>query len=243
MTLPYTLRLGVALFRQTLRTIPRSMLVVPNVEYLQPLINKVGFPSLTLPAGVTVEPDTVAGVPGEWLLPDENSQEDTLLLWAHGGGFMFCSPGTHRQFLARVALRSQCAVFCPDYRKPPTYPFPTPHEDVWTSFKALRGGKNRIFVGGDSAGGNLALEVARLALEEDKAAGSAGVVLLSPWVDLTDTSSKSWVENQEIDFIPSQQAGIVAEIYAGDTPLEDPVVSPARRLAWPEGRHWVYTCY
>ena len=97
-----------------------------EVEYFQPLTNRVGFPSLTLPSGVAVEEagqiwtdeadvilyrcsteefifvshfsvvkvadsllqqDTVAGVPGEWLLP-EDGDKDSLLLWAHGGGFM-----------------------------------------------------------------------------------------------------------------------------------------------------------
>lgn len=46
----------------------------------------MGFPSLTLPADVTLEKDVVAGVPGEWHLPKDG--DDNLLLWAHGGGFM-----------------------------------------------------------------------------------------------------------------------------------------------------------
>ena len=145
---------------------------------------------------------------------------------------MFCSPGTHRQFLARAALHCKCAIFCPDYRKPPEHPFPEPGEDVWKTFRALKSKSKKIFLGGDSAGGNLALEVAhRDVLEGSRA---SGVVLLSPWVDLSDTSSSSWVDYAEIDFIPAEQAGIVAEIYAGMASLEDPAVSPARRSKWPK---------
>lgn len=233
MALPYSFVAAVALFRRTLRAVPRSMLDPSAVAYFQPLTNSVGFPSLVLPEGVAVEQDTVAGVPGEWLVP-ENGDQDSLLLWAHGGGFMFCSPGTHRQFLAKVADRSKCSVFCPDYRKPPSNPFPEPGMDVWKSFKALHNKHRDIFLGGDSAGGNLALEVARKACEEGSNLQASGVVLLSPWVDLSDTSSESWVQYEDIDFIPAEQAGVIAEIYAGTASLEDPAVSPALRTKWPK---------
>eukprot|EP00435_Cladocopium_sp_Y103_P022667 s356_g5.t1 len=233
MALPYSFVAAVALFRRTLRAVPRSMLDPSAVTYFQPLTNSVGFPSLVLPKGIAVEQDTVAGVPGEWLLP-ENGDQDSLLLWAHGGGFMFCSPGTHRQFLAKVADRSKCSVFCPDYRKPPANPFPEPGMDVWNSFKALHSKHRDVFLGGDSAGGNLALEVARKTCEEGSNLKASGVVLLSPWVDLSDTSSESWAQYEDIDFIPAEQAGVVAEIYAGTASLEDPAVSPARRTQWPK---------
>ena len=49
-------------------------------RYLQPVINKVGFPSLVLPSGVSVEADQVGGVEGEWLLP-EDEDESRVLLW------------------------------------------------------------------------------------------------------------------------------------------------------------------
>ncbi|CAE7781220.1 est [Symbiodinium sp. CCMP2456] len=167
--LPATFVAAIGVFRETFRRIPPWLLFSGADQFVKPVANNFAFPSVTLPSRVTVEQDTVGGVPGEWHIPeDANSHVDNLLVWAHGGGFMFCSPGTHRLFLSRVAERSQCAIFCPNYRKPPKHPFPEPLSDVWKSYEVLRSRNTQqdVYVGGDSAGGNLALEVARRACAE-----------------------------------------------------------------------------
>ncbi|CAJ1374892.1 unnamed protein product [Effrenium voratum] len=230
MVMTSSFRAALGLLRQSMRSVPRAMLAPETLAtYLQPVTNSVGFPAMLLPSGVDVELDTVGGVQGEWLLPAEASED--LLVWAHGGGFAFCSPGTHRQFLARVAARTKCAIFCPNYRKPPRHTFPEPGLDVWKAYGALRSKRTRMFLGGDSAGGNLALQVAR---REPKTV--AGLVLLSPWVDLADVSSSSWTDFRDIDFIPAEQSRLTAELYAGEgVDLEDPELSPARQESWPEG--------
>ncbi|CAE7331334.1 mlhB [Symbiodinium microadriaticum] len=237
--LPATFVAAIGVFRETLRRVPPWLLFSGADQFVKPVTNNFAFPSVTLPSRVTVEQDTVGGVPGEWHIPeDANSHVDNLLVWAHGGGFMFCSPGTHRLFLSRVAERSQCAIFCPNYRKPPKHPFPEPLSDVWKSYEVLRSRNTQqdVYVGGDSAGGNLALEVARRACAEQVSTHLqkvAGVLLLSPWVDLADNTSDSWFQYEEVDFLPRQQARAVAKIYASTWPLEDPAISPVRHETWP----------
>eukprot|EP00933_Yihiella_yeosuensis_P021644 TRINITY_DN17103_c0_g1_i1.p1 TRINITY_DN17103_c0_g1~~TRINITY_DN17103_c0_g1_i1.p1 ORF type:complete len:330 (+),score=36.57 TRINITY_DN17103_c0_g1_i1:165-1154(+) len=243
---PVAFSAAVTMLRQTLRQVPSPVLSSSATvqTLLQPVANSLRWPELVLQSGVKIQPDTVGGVPGEWLLPESfthapTAGTDRLLLWAHGGGFAFLSPGTHRLFLSRVAARAGLPVFCVDYRKPPEFPFPAPGHDVLSVYKSLRGKKaaDKLFIGGDSAGGNLAIEVARTLCSNSKSSYSsgqpAGVVLLSPWVDLSDTSTGSWKEYIDTDFLPSSQADVVARLYASNRALEDYQISPGLRKEWP----------
>jgi len=143
-------------------------------------------------------------------------------------------------FLAKVAKTSGIPIFSVNYRKPPEFPFPEPGRDLLGVYRALRRQHDRqkLFLGGDSAGGNLALEVARTvaerSLSEEKSSTPDGLVLLSPWVDLSETSGRSWQKFKEIDFIPAEQAQVVATLYAAGRQLDDVQISPGCRMSWPK---------
>jgi len=228
--------------RQVLRCLPCS-LVKSQTTYrlVQPISNRssfFGFPSVMLPREVEVRSTQIRGVPGEWLLPrclERPEEAGRFLLWVHGGAFAFLSSGTHRRFLAQVAARTQIPVFCINYRKPPEFSFPIPGRDVLNVYEHFREQyvTQKLFLGGDSAGGNLALHVAhQLAQPKPIVNPPEGLVLLSPWVDLSDFSSESWQEQGGVDFIPAHQARWVAEHYAGDISLDDVRVSPGLRTDW-----------
>ena len=51
---------------------------------------------------------------------------------------------------------------------------------------------------------------------------------MSPWIDLSDYESPSWMENAAWDFIPPANTAAVAKYYAGGMPLDDPLISPGR---------------
>jgi len=231
--------------RTLLRNFPEPLVASTAVSqgFLQPVANNLGFPSFLLPSDVSVKAGSVRGVRGEWFLPSSSKasagstppRADRLLVWAHGGGFVFCSPGTHRLFLARVASCSGVPVFCVDYRKPPRAPYPLPVEDVVDAFRGLReqNDDTRLFLGGDSAGGNLAIAATKALLREPEASRPAspeGMLLLSPWVDLSEVSGPSW--ETELDYIPANLAQVVAKMYAGDIALDDGRLSPARSKDW-----------
>jgi len=229
------------ILRQTLKIAGPLGKSAPFVEtFLQPVINKVKFPAPLLPYRVAITRATINGVPGEWLLPldadgdkppktgSADQRHERVLLWAHGGAFVLCSPGTHRLFLAKAAASSGVPIFCVDYRKPPAHPFPTPGNDVLSVFRGLREhASDRVFIGGDSAGGNLALTTANSlvasGVDTDR---PEGVVLLSPWVDLADTSSESWHDSVDSDFLPPDHVDDVARMYSMEMPLEDARLSP-----------------
>lgn len=86
------------------------------------------------------------------------------LLYAHGGGWVVGSIHTHDALCAEMALRTGCVVVSLQYRRAPENPFPAAHEDMWAAWQWLYSHANllgvdpcRIALGGDSAGGHLAL--------------------------------------------------------------------------------------
>ena len=95
-----------------------------------------------------------------------------VLLYYHGGGFTVGGIDTHDILCRELCRLSDCAVVSLDYRMAPAHKFPTAAEDawdalVWLSSQAHTLGLDgsRIAVGGDSAGGTLAIQSALRARE------------------------------------------------------------------------------
>ncbi|HDS1580051.1 TPA: alpha/beta hydrolase [Stenotrophomonas maltophilia] len=85
------------------------------------------------------------------------------LLFAHGGGWFQCSLAVYDGPCRALAQSSGCVVVAVGYRLAPEHPFPVPLHDVadawqWLQANARRLGLDpqRLAIGGDSAGGNLA---------------------------------------------------------------------------------------
>ena len=141
--------------------------------------------------GVSASDVVLGGVPCEHLLPDRMSRlEDGTpagaLLYLHGGGFCIGNPLSHRPLASRLARATALPTWVPDYRLAPEHPFPAAIDDVVAAYRALRRlyPAERIVVGGDSAGGALAMALA-LQLREDSEALPAALLLLSPVTDPT----------------------------------------------------------
>jgi len=90
-----------------------------------------------------------------------------FLLYFHGGGFTVGSVATHDILCRELSRLSDCAVVSLDYRLAPEHQFPTAADDAWDALvwltahavsMGLDGG--RVAVGGDSAGGTLAIQCA-----------------------------------------------------------------------------------
>ncbi len=143
-----------------------------------------------LPRGWHIRAAT-APFPGEWIERDggEAAKTARTLLYLHGGGYYFCSPATHRAITVGLAAGAEARTFVPDYRLAPEHRFPAAVEDAVRAYRGLIAAgtpAHRIVVGGDSAGGGLALAL----LLSLRAAGDplpAGAALFSPWTDLAAT--------------------------------------------------------
>ncbi len=112
-----------------------------------------------------------------------------LIIFFHGGGWVWGNMDLYNFFCARLAALTQASVLSVDYRLAPRYKFPTAVEDCYdTLLWAANGARywktdpDRIFLIGDSAGGNLAAVVSRLARDR-KGPAIAGQILIYPVTD------------------------------------------------------------
>jgi acetyl esterase/lipase len=124
-------------------------------------------------------------ITGEWLRPRDPGEGAVLYL--HGGGYSFCSPRTHRVITGRLAATAGLRVLVPRYRLAPEHPYPAAFDDAMDSYRWLLDQgvpAGRIVIAGDSSGGHLAAAVAIEACRSSLPA-PGGVVLFSPWVDLS----------------------------------------------------------
>ncbi len=97
-----------------------------------------------------------------------------VLVYYHGGGWVIGDLDTHDTLCRELALQSGCAVVAVDYRMGPEHRFPAAVDDClaatrWLHAQAAELGLDaqRMAVGGDSAGGNLAAVVA-IALRDER---------------------------------------------------------------------------
>ena len=145
-----------------------------------------------------------------------------VVLYLHGGAYVAGSARTHRAMLARLSRLAGVRACLPNYRLAPEAPFPAAFEDAEAAYLALiaRGYAPRdIVIGGDSAGGGLALALIG-ALCRAGTPPRAGFVF-SPWSDL-DLRSPSLRENAASDpILPVERITELRDIYlAGGAPTD-----------------------
>lgn len=157
--------------------------------------------------------------------PAENGP---AILYFHGGAYVFGSPRTHVAMAARLAHLSGVPVCLPAYRKAPENPFPAAVEDARAAFAALVSSgipAERIVLGGDSAGGGLAL-----ALLGDLCARGADLPAAAfAFLPLTDLSfsGDSFRTNAARDvLLPAGRDRDMAGMYLQGADPGDPLASP-----------------
>ena len=116
------------------------------------------------------------------------------LVFFHGGGFVICDLESHDRQCRSLANASGCVVIAVDYRLAPEHTFPAAAEDAYaaTRYVAEHAAEfgidaNRLAVGGDSAGGNLAAVVSLMARDR-KGPSLKFQLMIYPVVDLEDDS-------------------------------------------------------
>ena len=179
---------------------------------------------------VAVRADVIAGVPVEWVEPKALSQDARapICVYLHGGGFIVGSLNSHRDMATHLAYMAQVRMLMVDYRLAPEHPFPAAHEDAMAVYRALleRGVRHsQLLLGGDSAGGNLALATTQ-SIRDAGLPMPSGLVLFSPWLDLTH-GGDSIAANQGTDAMLHRQLLVDAlAMYAPTTLATNPKISP-----------------
>ena len=170
--------------------------------------------------------DQIGGVPCLDVRPSQ-ANENGVLLYLHGGGYITGSARTHLPMVGHIARRTRMRAVLPDYRLAPEYPFPAAFDDALAVWKALLVNGVRaedVVIGGDSAGGGLALALLSNVLKVGQR--PAGVFAFSPWTDLTLTGS-SLAENASKDpILPVERVEELREMLASENELADARLSP-----------------
>lgn len=180
-----------------------------------------------LPKDVAIEAVNEAGVKGEWNRPAAGG-EGRVILYLHGGGYVFGSTGLYRSMTMPMASFAGADLFSLDYRLAPEHPCPAAIEDAvaaydWLLSKGIA--PERLVIGGDSAGGGLTIATLQ-ALRRGRRPMPAGAFVYSPWMDLAATGD-SVSANAASDCM-FQEATVRenGRHYAGSLDLGDPRVSP-----------------
>jgi len=115
------------------------------------------------------------------------------LVYFHGGGWVIGDLDSHDTVCRSLAVHGELIVVAVHYRLAPEHKFPAAVEDAiaatkWLSFNAsvLKIDASRLYVGGDSAGGNLAAVVS-IAARDQGGPAIAGQVLIYPATDFAMT--------------------------------------------------------
>lgn len=155
-----------------------------------------------------------------------------VVVMIHGGGFLFGRPEHEAVFCRRMAQNLGCLVVNPDYDRTPDHAFPTAARQcyelvAWLAREAESLGidKERIAVGGNSAGGNLAIGVVNQAL----AKGFPHIcfqILDCPFLDAVGDPREKKSPIAKPLLSPGLMA-LVNECYIpAGTDLRDPLLSP-----------------
>lgn len=182
--------------------------------------------ALIPPPKGSFEETTIAGVPATWVNHDE-FERDRVLLYFHGGGYVSGSPRHYQGLIARLANSAQMPMLAVDYRLAPEHPFPAALEDAWSAYWWLLSEEiapDRIAIGGDSAGGGLAMALL-LALKDTGMPQPASAFAISPWLDLT-MSGISIETNFESDYLSLAGMEKTAEMYLNGRDARNPLASP-----------------
>jgi epsilon-lactone hydrolase len=181
------------------------------------------FPDLAL--RVRSERSRLADIAVESFAPRSVRAGAPTILYLHGGGYVTCSPASHRHVLARLAIVTGARCVAPDYRLAPEHPFPAALDDALACYRALtRESSGPLVVAGDSAGGGLCVSL-MLKLRELGEPLPRAAVLLSPWVDLTLDHHTPGAA-QARDYLVAGPMGVDGRRYAGAAGPSHPLVSP-----------------
>lgn len=214
-----------ALLNRHLRWFERPALARRTVERLRrsfEVKSKIYFHG---PRGRIYRRDSLAGVPVQWAQARE-AGAGPVILYLHGGAYVLGSSDTHRAMLATLSALTGMRTCLPDYRLAPEHAFPAQIEDALAVYRALRP-EHEVIIGGDSAGGGMALALLHEILAQE-ITPPLGVFALSPLADMT-FSGPSITENATRDVLlsPGRIEEMREMFLAGQDP-DDPRASPLR---------------
>ena len=177
------------------------------------------------PDDITRKKISVNGKSCEWIIP-QNSPEDQVLLYIHGGAFMFGLTALHIEMIIHLARIMNTRVLVVNYRLTPEHPFPAALDDCVAAYRwLLQQGfaSEKIVVAGDSAGGNLTITTL-MKLRDSGDPIPAAAACLSPVTDLTNKDDPSSLEQDPL--LHPKMVIKANRYYLADHNAQNPLISP-----------------
>lgn len=149
---------------------------------------------------VSINHAEIAGVPCIVTEPLDRPEDKNILIYFHGGGFVSGSAQGYQNLLSIIAEQADVVVIAPNYRLSPEHTFPSAQDDCLAVSQAVcaENQNNTVMLGGDSAGGNLAISTALTLVELEQLPKIERLLLISPWVEPT-AKSGSMLSNEAND--------------------------------------------
>lgn len=167
--------------------------------------------------------------------PPDAAELLPVLVYLHGGGWVFGSIETHDPFCRLLSEAAGVAILSVGYRLAPENPFPAALDDTLAAFewsaahaRDLGGDPQRLLLGGDSVGGNLTAAAAHRLCAQTEAVKPAALMLLYPVTDHPSAAHASYTENGTGYGLDAKMMGWFWEQYASHVPPGDPNISPLR---------------
>ncbi len=187
----------------------------------------------SLPApmrGTSVDHIDTGRVRGEWITaPKVPGDSMRSILYCHGGGYFWGNLSAPRNMLARLSSMVGARVFSLEYRLAPEAPVPAAFDDAMAAYSWLIEDQHtdpgQLVVGGDSAGGGLALSLVAALKEEGRPAPGAAF-LFSPWTDLTVSGASIETNAKNDPVVTGAELRWAAQVYLNGTDGRTALASP-----------------
>jgi acetyl esterase len=156
------------------------------------------------------------------------------LLYLHGGGFFCGDLSSEESQCSKYALNAGCAVIAVDYKLAPEEPFPAALNDcylalefLWSHSQELNLDRDRIAIGGSSAGGNLAAAITLLSRDRNGPKICFQMLLVPALDDRLETDSA--LEFTDVPEFARPEAEVMWRWYLGEAVTDvSPYAAPAR---------------
>ncbi|MFC4347367.1 alpha/beta hydrolase [Kordiimonas lipolytica] len=178
------------------------------------------------PSDAVVETVDEGVVKGEWISVP-GAREDRILMFNHGGGYVWGGPKQYRDLGARLSRAMKARVFLLDYRLSPKHKCPAAIDDALAAYDWIS--KNNpgvpITMAGDSAGGGLTLAATHAIRDSDRT-NPVALALISPWLDVTGSGESVQANREKEVMLEADGIKIAGQVYSGELGPEDPRPSP-----------------
>lgn len=195
-----------------------------------------------LPNHVECSEHNYGGVVCDVLAPEIYSSR-RIMMYIHGGSFVGGSRASWRTFCARIANKAYSRVVVPEFRLAPAHPFPAAVEDVQAVFRAFfteeqvacsldsapgdKPSAPDIIIAADGSGASIAMALL-FNLRERYRSCISHVILLSPWLDMSDDSHLADGKKTGDEILSGESLSRCGEVYTYASNLANPLVSPLK---------------